>query len=144
MERNDWSYLEHMLQACENIFEFMQGFESENDFVGSKVHRGAVTMELLSLGELVKKTCEHGSIDGRDDLWRNVIRFRDRTSHWYHTTDFSIVYTIVINRVPLIYAALQQQQRQQQQSEAIQQQQRQQNDANQDIPTINAFGDDSR
>ena len=112
MKDNGWGYLEHMLQACADIEEFCQECTTVDDFVANKMMRSAVTMELLNLGELVKKTAELGTIDGTDVLWKNIIRFRDRTSHWYHTTDFSTVWSIVENRIPKIYDFLKQQQQQ--------------------------------
>ena len=109
MKSNNWYYLEHMLQACEDIIEFLKDCSSAEEFAASKMLRSATTMELLNLGELIKKSSELGNIDGKHEMWQSLIRFRDRTAHWYHTTDFITVYTIAKMRIPKIYMYLQQQ-----------------------------------
>ena len=101
MKDSEWGYLEHMITAINNISEFMTGIDDEQNFVNNKLVRSAVCMELLNFGELVKKTADMGIVSGAEYPWKNIIRFRDRTSHWYHTTDFSIIYKIVTSDMPV-------------------------------------------
>ena len=100
MKYDKWDYLDHMLMSLTNIKEFMDGINEECEFVSNKMLRSAVTMELLGFAELVKKTVDLGALPGNLHPWRGIIRFRDRTAHWYHTTDFALVYRVVADDLP--------------------------------------------
>ena len=102
MKHSGWDYLDHMLVSLSNIKEFMSAVNQESDFVNNKMLRSAVTMELLSFAELVKKTVDLGTLPGNQQPWKGIIRFRDRTAHWYHTTDFALVYRIVTDDLPVV------------------------------------------
>ena len=106
MKLEGWDYIDHMVQACEELFECMEGIESAEDFKSSVVIRRAVTMCLLDLGELFKNLSDDELNEYPSDNWRNIIGFRNRSAHGYRTLDFELVYSIVINRVPPLYEFL--------------------------------------
>jgi len=109
MKYSGWDYLDHMLMSLSNIKEFMDTISEESEFVSNKMLRSAVTMELLGLSELVKKTVDLGTLPGNIQPWKGIIRFRDRTAHWYHTTDFALVYRIVVDDLPELGKILEEQ-----------------------------------
>lgn len=109
MKYSGWDYLDHMLVSLTNINEFMYGISKESEFVSNKMLRSAVTMELLGFAELVKKTVDLGTLPGNLHPWKGIIRFRDRTAHWYHTTDFALVYRIVAYDLPELSEILEKQ-----------------------------------
>ena len=97
-----------MITALDLIFEFIKDVQTEERFVNDKLLCRAVTMELLGFSELVKKTVELGTISDAGKPWNDIVRFRDRTSHWYHNTDFVQVYRIVRDDLPKLYEYLKQ------------------------------------
>jgi len=95
-----------MLDTCEELFLCMAGIETEEEFLQSVVVRRAVCMCLLDLGELVKNIGEDSLSEYPSEHWGRLIGFRNRAAHGYHLMDFTMVYSIVINRVPFIYEML--------------------------------------
>ena len=110
MKHNGWDYLEHMIQACDELFVCMQDIESSADLIENIVKRRAVVMCLLELGELFKSLCDAEKGLYPSDSWRNIIGFRNRASHGYHSLDFDIVYRIATMQVPSLYEFLKKQQ----------------------------------
>ena len=111
MQYSGWSLLDHMIAALNLISEFMQSTPTKESFLDNKLVSRAVTMELFNFAELVKKTSEDGTLPGNMYPWREIIRFRDKMGHWYFTTNFSLIYDIVVNHLPSVAAYLQQQQK---------------------------------
>jgi len=111
MKGKGWDYLDHMVQACEELFECMDGVKSVEDFKSSIKTRRAVAMCLLDLGELFKSLGDKELSEYPSDHWRNIIGFRNRSAHGYHTLDFELVYSIAINRVPPLYKFLKEKQK---------------------------------
>ena len=106
MKYRGWDYLDHMVQTCEELFECMEGVKSAEDFKSSVITRRAATMCLLDLGELFKTLNDKEINEYPSEHWHNIIGFRNRSAHGYHTLDFDMVYSIIINRVPPLYEFL--------------------------------------
>jgi len=103
MKYKGWDYLDHMVQACEELLECMEGVETAEDFKSSVKTRRAAAMCLLDLGELFKSLDEKELNEYPSEHWRKIIGFRNRSAHGYHTLDFDMVYSIAVNRVPPLY-----------------------------------------
>ena len=88
----------------------MDGVKSVEDFKSSVKTRRAATMCLLDLGELFKNLSDEELNEYPSENWRNVIGFRNRSAHGYHTLDFELVYSIAVNRVPPLYCFLKEKQ----------------------------------
>ena len=112
MKLSGWDYLDHMVQACEELFECMDGVISAEDFKSSVKTRRAAAMCLLDLGELFKSLGDEELSEYPSEHWRNIIGFRNRSAHGYHTLDFELVYSIAVNRVPPLYKILKEKQKQ--------------------------------
>lgn len=106
MKSNRQGLFHHMEESLKNIDEFMETAKDEKKFTENKLVRSAVCMELLNFVELVKKSAADGIVPAHDYPWKNIIRLRDRTSHWYHKTDFGVIYRIVTEDLPNIRAEL--------------------------------------
>ena len=109
MKCSGWSYIEHMLRACEELFICMKGIHSSAEFEESVVVRRAVTMCLLDLGELITGLSERELSLYPSESWSRIVGFRNRAAHGYKTMDFSIVYTLATVRVPEIHSYLKRQ-----------------------------------
>jgi len=103
MKYSGWDYLDHMVQTCEELVECMQGIGSADELEASVKTRRAVTMCLLDLGELFTSLGDEERNEFPSEHWHRIIGFRNRSSHGYHTMDFELVYSIVINRVPPLF-----------------------------------------
>jgi uncharacterized protein with HEPN domain len=111
MKLKGWDYLDHMVQACEELFECMDGVKSVRDFKSSVKTRRAAAMCLLDLGELFKSLGDSELNEYPSEHWHNIIGFRNRSAHGYHTLDFELVYSIAVNRVPPLYKFLKEKQK---------------------------------
>ncbi|MCL2049455.1 MAG: DUF86 domain-containing protein [Defluviitaleaceae bacterium] len=100
MKYEGWDYLDHMVQACDELTECMNGIHSVQDLKKSVLTRRAVTMCLLDLGELFKSLTTEEKAEYQSNNWQHVIGFRNRAAHGYHDLDFGIIFDIVVNIVP--------------------------------------------
>ena len=110
MKYSGWDYIDHMVDTCKELSECMEGIHTEEDFINSVLVRRAAVMCLLDLGELFSGLGDDEKNLFVSDHWHRIIGFRNRSAHGYHTMDFRLVYSIVVNRVPPIYEFLKQQQ----------------------------------
>jgi len=106
MKYSGWDFIDHMVKTCEELNECMQGIETEEEFVNSILVRRAAVMCLLDLGELFTGLGDEEKGLYETEHWHRIIGFRNRSAHGYHTMDFGLVYSIVVNRVPPLYEFL--------------------------------------
>ena len=118
MKYSGWDYIDHMLQACNEMNICLQGINSASEFEESVIARRAVTMCLLDLGELINGLSERDLSPFPSESWHKIIGFRNRAAHGYHSMDFGIVYTLATVRVPEIYEYLIKQKRVQSENES--------------------------
>ena len=98
--------MDHMVQACEELFVCMDGVNSAVELESSVVKRRAVVMCLLDLGEMFKSLTEDEINQYPSENWKNFIGFRNRASHGYHTMNFAIVYSLATEKVSPLYEFL--------------------------------------
>ena len=106
MRHEGWDYLDHMVQTCEELFECMQGVSTHKELEDDTKTRRAVVMCLLDLGELFKSLSNDELAQHPSESWKNIIGFRNRASHGYHTLNFEIVYNLATEKVPPLYEFL--------------------------------------
>ena len=113
MKHRGWGYVDHMVRACDELFEFLKDVKTCDEFVADAKTRRAVTMCLLDLGELFKSLSDAERGQFPSENWQHIIGFRNRASHGYHQLDFKIVYRIATVRVPPLYEFLKRKQQEQ-------------------------------
>ena len=113
MRHRGWDYVDHMVQTCEEIFEYMQNVTTYEEFEANGMVKRAVTMCLLDLGELFKSLTNEEKELYPSDSWQNIIGFRNRASHGYRRLNFEIIFRIVTNQVPPLYGFLKNKQQEQ-------------------------------
>jgi len=106
MKHRGWDYLNHMVQNCEELSEFMRDVNSYEELEADAKTKRAVTMCLLDLGELFKSLSDEERAMYPSESWQSIIGFRNRASHGYHRLDFAIIYRIVTDLVPPLYEFL--------------------------------------
>jgi uncharacterized protein with HEPN domain len=106
MKHEGWGCIDHILHTCAELEVCLEGVTSAEDLEKSVVVRRAVVMCLLDLGELFKSIGKENIAIFPSESWQNIIGFRDRAAHGYHTMDFGIVYALAAVRVPPLYSFL--------------------------------------
>ena len=101
MPKDDWVYLEHMLETSERAAAKVRGL-SRREFDQDENLRLALTHLLQTIGEAARKV----SADGQakiDMPWRSIIGMRHKVVHDYLDVDEDIVWSTVTEELePLI------------------------------------------
>ena len=96
--------LEHMLEDALEAVQFASGFDDANLLASSKLHRKAVVMSILNIGELAKNLSHEFKLAHNEIPWRKISGMRDIAAHGYHIMDDDIIWYVVRNFIPrLIY-----------------------------------------
>lgn len=103
--KEDTIYVAHILDAIKDINEMTTGMD-EDDFVENKPVRLAVVKSLEIIGEASKNISEEFRAKNPQIPWKDIIRMRDKTIHFYFGIDYSIVWQAVERDLPVLEAAL--------------------------------------
>ncbi len=88
--KEDTIYVAHILGAITDIHEMTSGMD-ENDFIENKPVRLAVVKSLEIIGEASKNISEAFRAKNRQIPWKDIIRMRDKTIHFYFGINYSTV-----------------------------------------------------
>lgn len=95
-------YLEHILEASENIFSYTSSFTLE-DFYSNKQTQQAVVMNLIIIGEAATKLMDKypGFTDANSHIsWLGMRGMRNRIAHGYFEIDLNIVWQTITKAIP--------------------------------------------
>ena len=100
-QRDHHLYLQDILDAIHDIWEFVQGLSYEQ-FVADKKTRNAVVHSLETIGEAAKSIPR--SVRDRYPTipWSDMARMRDKLSHGYWGIDYEIVWKVVKEKLPSV------------------------------------------
>jgi uncharacterized protein with HEPN domain len=101
MSRNPRLYLEDMQQSCAKILRFTAGLSYEQ-FAHDDLVYDAVIRNLEIIGEAAKNVPDEISQRFPVIEWRKIAGFRDIVAHQYFSISDSIVWDIVVNKIPLL------------------------------------------
>jgi uncharacterized protein with HEPN domain len=88
--KKDSVYIQQILEAIEKIRRFTLSMNREQFYQDQKT-QSAVIMQLMLIGELVKKISE--SAKASINLpWKEIAGFRDRAIHDYFKIDLQVVW----------------------------------------------------
>ena len=101
MSRDYQLYLEDMLESCQRILRYTNGFTVEQ-FIQDDLVYDAVLRNIEIIGEAVKHIPneirqEHAEID-----WRRIAGMRDIVAHHYFSIHNEIVWDVVANKIPIL------------------------------------------
>ena len=99
MSREERLYLTDMLNACRKIQRFVRGFD-RTAFQADEKTYDAVLRNLQIIGEAAKQVGPATKSKAPEIDWRKVSGFRDIVTHEYFGIDDSILWDIVIHKVP--------------------------------------------
>ena len=98
MTQRDLPYLQHVLDACADIGEFVAPGRAE--VVNSKLILNAVVRQLLVVGEAVKRVGPETRALAPNVPWKQIAGMRDRLVHDYFDIIPDQVWNAVFNDVP--------------------------------------------
>jgi len=92
-------FLEHILDAIQNIEAYTKGFR-EDDFFGNKLVQDGVVRNLEIIGEATKRLPEAIKSGYPQIEWRKIAGMRDVLIHDYFGVDLEKVWGVVKSRIP--------------------------------------------
>lgn len=99
MRKNFKPFLEHILDAIQNIEAYTKGFIKE-DFFRNKLVQDGVVRNLEIIGEATKRLPEAITSVYPQIEWRKIAGMRDVLIHDYFGVDLEKVWGVVKNRIP--------------------------------------------
>lgn len=98
-ERNNLSYINHILDAIRDIEESVEG-ASKSNFLKDKDMKDANIRRLEIIGEAVKNLSESFRNRYKNIPWREIVGTRDKMIHHYFGVDLDIVWDTINNNLP--------------------------------------------
>jgi uncharacterized protein with HEPN domain len=98
MTQRDLPYLQHVLDACADIGDFVSPGRAE--VAGSKLVLNAVVRQLLVVGEAVKRISPETRALAPSVPWKQIAGMRDRLVHDYFDIIPDQVWNAAFNDVP--------------------------------------------
>ncbi len=99
--RSDHLYLADILDAIEAIERFTAGID-ESRFLADDLIQSAVLQKLSVIGEAAARLTETTRAQAPEVAWKEIIGFRNTAVHAYFSVDWRIVFTTVIDDLPLL------------------------------------------
>lgn len=103
--KDDKVYVSHILQAIRDIYDMTAGMD-EDDFLESKAVRLAVVKSLEIIGEASKNVSQAFRRRNPSVPWKDIIRMRDKTVHFYFGINYRTVWQVVQKDLPRLDRAL--------------------------------------
>ena len=101
MIRDDRVYLSHILDALLQIEEYTRGLGYEGFRANRMVH-DAVIRQFEIVGEAVKNLSDDFRDRNSSLPWKDLAGFRDKLIHQYFGVDLSLVWSSVVDDVPVL------------------------------------------
>lgn len=80
---------------------------SKNDFLDDETLKRAVVRSLEIIGEATKKIPADFKVEWNSIQWKNMAGMRDRLIHDYIGVNYSIVWDVLINKIPDLHLQIQ-------------------------------------
>ncbi|MEZ0321218.1 MAG: DUF86 domain-containing protein [Thermus sp.] len=103
MSRDPSLLLEDIFLACQRIVRYTEGMSYEA-FLEDERTVDAVLRNLTVIGEAVKRPPVGFKLAHPEVEWRKIAGFRDVVVHDYFGVDLELVWDVVRNKVPQLYA----------------------------------------
>jgi len=100
MSKEPLEYLRHILDECKFILSVTGNDFSKEDFLQNETLKRAFVRSLEIIGEATKKIPSDFKIKWDSINWKNMAGMRDRLIHDYIGIDYSIVWDVVIHKIP--------------------------------------------
>ncbi|WP_294160358.1 DUF86 domain-containing protein [uncultured Selenomonas sp.] len=100
----DFQVLQHMYNYCRQILMTKERLKmTEASLQEDFLQQNAVSMPMLSIGELAKQALSESFRDAHTEIpWRALAGMRNRFAHDYGNMDFSVIWDTMEHDVPVL------------------------------------------
>ncbi len=106
MSKEPIEFLKHISDECSYLLSVNKGI-SKDDFLDNETLKRAVVRSLEIIGEATKKIPADFKIKWSSIQWKNMSGMRDRLIHDYIGVNYSIVWDVLINKIPELHDQIQ-------------------------------------
>ncbi len=99
-KRNINLYILDMLQAIDEVNEFVKDIPNAEALVSNKEKYKAVLMNFIILGEASRNIFEEVRINHPEVEWKDVMKMRNKLVHEYFGVDITVVWDAIKNDFP--------------------------------------------
>jgi uncharacterized protein with HEPN domain len=99
-------YLKHIRDESSYILSVITPDKTKDDFLDDETLKRAVIRSLEIIGEASKKIPDDFKSKFQNINWKNMAGMRDRLIHDYMGVNYSIVWDVVKNKIPELYAKI--------------------------------------
>jgi len=99
--KEDLIYLSHVLTALSDIKEFTERM-TKKDFLKNKMAEHAVVRNIEVVGEASKNLSARFKEKHKDAPWKDMIKMRNKVTHFYFGIDYNIVWKVIKRDVPVL------------------------------------------
>jgi uncharacterized protein with HEPN domain len=107
MSKDPKEYLRHILEECKFIDSYCKNIKKD-EFVNDEVLKRAVTRSIGIIGEATKKVPDDFKEIWKGVEWKSMAGMRDRLIHDYFGINYSIVWDVVKNKIPILITEIEQ------------------------------------
>lgn len=101
MSKEPIDYVKHIFDECNFIISVSFNLNKE-EFINDETLKRAITRSLEIIGEATKKVPADFKYKWNSIQWKNMAGMRDRLIHDYQGVNYSIVWDVVKNKIPLL------------------------------------------
>jgi uncharacterized protein with HEPN domain len=107
MSKEPIEFLKHIADECTYLLSISKGL-SKDIFLDDETLKRAVVRSLEIVGEATKKIPADFKVKWSSIQWKNMAGMRDRLIHDYIGVNYSIVWDVLINKIPDLNSQIQQ------------------------------------
>lgn len=102
MSKSPLDYLRHILDECDYVVSVITEDTVKDDLLDNETLKRAVVRSLEIIGEATKKIPDDFKANWSGISWRNMAGMRDKLIHDYMGVNYSIVWDVVKNIIPVL------------------------------------------
>ncbi|HNL07078.1 MAG TPA: DUF86 domain-containing protein [Chitinophagales bacterium] len=102
MSKLPLDYLRHILDECNYVVSVIKEDTVKNDLLDNETLKRAIVRSLEIIGEATKKIPADFKVKWTTIPWRNMAGMRDKLIHDYMGVNYSIVWDVVKNIIPIL------------------------------------------
>jgi uncharacterized protein with HEPN domain len=100
MSKDPLEYLRHINDECLYILSVSNKDFSKDDLLNNETLKRAISRSLEIIGEATKNIPAEFKLKWDSINWKNMAGMRDRLIHDYMGINYSIVWDVIINKIP--------------------------------------------
>ena len=106
MSKEPIEFLKHIADECSYLLSVSKELSKDN-FLDDETLKRAVVRSLEIIGEATKKIPADFKVKWSSIQWKNMAGMRDRLIHDYIGVNYSIVWDVLMNKIPALNAQIQ-------------------------------------